>query len=322
MITLLAPHSLILLFVIFFCEVAAQHSWIDWMRRRHVSQVQKTYGTHIDEKIKAKVPAAGGVVFLLIGSGLLLTHMIRGDRAGVIFWSYPILSAMVGLCDDMLKFKNSSSEGLRSLQKFALQATTTGLWFILLALDGKVPALFWGFSIGGWIWPLALFFAVGIQNSVNVTDGLDGLAAGASVVTFVVLASLSPEPYLGSLTGLAVALGFLWHNCHPAQVFMGDAGAHFLAGLMASCAFMGAGGVLVLIPAGTGFGIEMLSVVIQLIAIHGWGRRVFRMSPLHHHFQLLGWPEDRIVVRFLLVHTLCSLLCAAAAQSVVFFFMP
>lgn len=308
--------SLILFTVIFLCELAAQGSWIKWMRRRHVSQVQKAYGTRIDESVKAKVPSMGGVVFLLIGSGMLISAMIQGSAAGICFWSYPLLAAMVGLADDGLKLFSHSSEGLRSMQKFALQVATTVLWFIVLAVYGKIPSLLWNISIGQWIWPFALFFAVGIQNSVNVTDGLDGLAAGCSAVTFCALMILSPENYGGAVVGLAISLGFLWHNCHPAQVFMGDAGAHFLAGLMASCAFMGTGGVLVLIPAGVGLGLEMLSVVIQLVAIHVWGKRVFLMSPIHHHFQLLGWKENQIVVRFWLIHGVLAALCGALIWSV------
>jgi len=306
--------TILMIFFLFACEVAAQRSWIDWMRRRHVSQVQKWYGTHIDEEVKAKVPSMGGVVFLLIGSGMLISSILRGDSLGMAFWSYPLLSALVGLADDLLKFRGRSSEGLRSLQKFALQVVTTLLWFALLAADGVVPALLGGCSIGHWIWPLALFFAVGVQNSVNVTDGLDGLAAGGCLVSFGVLMYLSPDPYYGAAAGIAVSLGFLWHNCHPAKVFMGDAGAHFLAGLMASCAFTGKG-VLVLVPAAAGFGIEMLSVVIQLIAIHGWGKKVFRMSPIHHHFQLLGWPEDRIVIRFWIIHALMALMIIATGNA-------
>ena len=306
--------TILMIFFLFACEVAAQRSWIGWMRRRHVSQVQKWYGTHIDEEVKAKVPSMGGVVFLLIGSGMLISSILRGDSLGMAFWSYPLLSALVGLADDLLKFRGRSSEGLRSLQKFALQVVTTLLWFALLAADGVVPALLGGCSIGHWIWPLALFFAVGVQNSVNVTDGLDGLAAGGCLVSFGVLMYLSPDPYYGAAAGIAVSLGFLWHNCHPAKVFMGDAGAHFLAGLMASCAFTGKG-VLVLVPAAAGFGIEMLSVVIQLIAIHGWGKKVFRMSPIHHHFQLLGWPEDRIVIRFWIIHALMALMIIAAGNA-------
>ena len=306
--------TILMIFFLFACEVAAQRSWIGWMRRRHVSQVQKWYGTHIDEEVKAKVPSMGGVVFLLIGSGMLISSILRGDSLGMAFWSYPLLSALVGLADDLLKVRGRSSEGLRSLQKFALQVVTTLLWFALLAADGVVPALLGGCSIGHWIWPLALFFAVGVQNSVNVTDGLDGLAAGGCLVSFGVLMYLSPDPYYGAAAGIAVSLGFLWHNCHPAKVFMGDAGAHFLAGLMASCAFAGKG-VLVLVPAAAGFGIEMLSVVIQLIAIHGWGKKVFRMSPIHHHFQLLGWPEDRIVIRFWIIHALMALMIIAAGNA-------
>ena len=127
--------AVLMILFLFACEVAAQRSWIGWMRARHVSQVQKAYGTRIDEEVKAKVPSMGGVVFLLIGSGLLMSSVLRGDSEGAAFWSYPILSAAVGLADDLLKFRGRSSEGLRSMQKFALQVATTLLWFVLLALE-------------------------------------------------------------------------------------------------------------------------------------------------------------------------------------------
>lgn len=305
-------------FLIFLCETAAQKAWIGWLRGHHVSQVQKAYGTRIDETVKSKVPSMGGIVFLLIGSGLLISEIIKGSAEGMIFWSYPILSAFVGLTDDVLKYRHTSSEGLRSMQKFIFQAAVTVVWFVILAVNGRTPCLLGRISIGPWIWPFALFFAVGIQNSVNVTDGLDGLAAGCSVITFVSLAFLSADSWNGALTGAALSLGFLWHNCHPAQVFMGDVGAHFLAGLMASTAFMGSGGVLSLIPAAAGFGLEMLSVVIQLTAIHCFGRKVFRMSPVHHHFQLLGWPEDQIVVRFWIIHGLLVFLLSFSLLALFF----
>ena len=310
-------NEVIVFLALIFAEMAAQRSWIAYMKQRHISQVQKAYGTGIDAQVKEKVPSMGGMVFMLIGSGLLLSALISGDRRAVLFWCYPLLSGAVGLTDDLLKYLRHSSEGLTSVRKFLLQVLTTALWFTALALEGQVPALAGSLSWGGWIWPAALFFAIGVQNAVNVTDGLDGLAAGGCALSFAVLMVLSPAgspAFNGALAGCALSLGFLWHNCHPAAVFMGDVGAHFLAGLMASCALLG-DGVLALIPAAFGFGIEMLSVVIQLIAIHGWKRKVFKMSPIHHHFQLLGWPEDRIVVRFWLIHLLGACLCTALYQA-------
>ncbi len=309
--------NLLIFFVVFFGEIAAQRAWIDWMYRRHLTQVQKSYGTRIDEALKEKVPSLGGVVFLLIGSGLMFSSLIQRSSGGVVFWAYPILAASVGLADDFLKFRSHSSEGFSSVQKFAMQAAVTVLWFYLLFVNGSTPTLLGKFALGVWIWPIAFFFAVGLQNSVNVSDGLDGLAAGAAVGTFVALAVISPNTFRGSAVGAALASGFLWHNCHPAQAFMGDAGSHFLAGLMVSCAFLGTGGVLATVPAGFGFGIEMVSVVIQLFAIHVFGRRVFKMTPIHHHFQLLGWPEDKIVVRFWIIHAIGSALCCAVFLALV-----
>ncbi len=308
---ILSSATLLLFTIVFLGEIVAQSAWIDWMYRRHMMQVQKAYGTRIDDAVKAKVPSLGGVVFLLIGSGLVISALIQGSPSGVIFWTYPILAAAVGLADDFLKLQRHSSEGLRSMQKFSMQTAVTIVWFYLLFMNRTLPTLLGNFSIGFWIWPLAFFFAVGLQNSVNVSDGLDGLVAGAAVVSFIALAIISPDAYHGSAVGAGLALGFLWHNCHPAQTFMGDTGSHFLAGLMTSCAFMGQGGVLALIPSGFGFGLEMISVVIQLLAVHIWGKRVFKMSPIHHHFQLLGWQEDKIVVRFWTIHAMCSTLCSA-----------
>ena len=301
-------NAAILFCVAFVSEIAAQTSWISYMKQKHVSQVQKEYGTRIDAEIKEKVPSMGGMVFMLIGSGLLISAIIQGDSSAALFWSYPLLAGAVGLADDMLKYLRHSSEGLTSLRKFFFQAATTCAWFAALALGGFTPPLAGTFFAGAWTWAVALFFAIGVQNAVNVTDGLDGLAAGGSALSFGVLMFLSGRSDVslqGAAVGLALSLGFLWHNSPPATVFMGDVGAHFLAGLMASCAFWG-NGVLSLIPAASGFGIEMLSVVIQLIAIHGFKRKVFRMSPLHHHFQLIGWKEDKIVVRFWIVHLLMS----------------
>ncbi len=307
--------KLILFFALFFCEFSAQRSWISWLHARHVSQVQKAYGTHIDTSVKAKVPAMGGVVFLLIGSGHLISATLKADAASALFWAYPLLCGAVGLTDDLLKFREHSSEGLNSSQKFALQTATALVWFTALALRGRAPALWGRWEIGVWVWPAAFFFAVGIQNAVNVTDGLDGLAAGGCVVSFAVLAFLGSDVCSGATAGAALSAAFLWHNCHPAKVFMGDSGAHFLAGLMVSCAFTGKG-VLALVPAAAGFGVEMLSVVIQLVAIHSFGRKVFLMSPIHHHFQLLGWTEENIVVRFWLIHGLLAALLAAAGTVV------
>ncbi len=300
--------------VILFClEIAAQRSWISAMKRSRISQVQKAYGPGVDREIKEKVPSMGGVVFMLMGSGLLISSILYGDGKAMAFWTYPLLAAAVGLLDDLLKFRSNSSEGLKSLQKLFLQITVTVLWFFQLYSAGLIPPLCMAVSAGPWIWPMALFFAVGVQNAVNITDGLDGLASGCAVLSFAMLMWMSPQgtlPFSGAAVGVALSAAFLWHNIHPAEVFMGDAGAHYLAGLMASCAFAGEG-VLILVPACFGFGLEMLSVLIQLAAIYGFRRRVFLMSPLHHHFQLLGWPENRIVARFWLVHGSGALCCAA-----------
>ena len=161
------------------------------------------------------------------------------------------------------------------------------------------------------------FIGVGLQNAVNVTDGLDGLAAGCSLITFVALLPLTllvgggPIHGMYNVMAICLCLGFLWHNCNPASVFMGDVGAHFLAGLMLSLCIC-SGGLFYIIPACFFFGVEICSVAIQIVAIRRFHRKVFKMSPIHHHFEMSGWKETQIVTRFWIIHLLGVIfLCTA-----------
>lgn len=140
-------------------------------------------------------------------------------------------------------------------------------------------------------------------NAVNVTDGLDGLAAGASAISLLFLGFLVSRGFSAIAIGLSITISFLWHNAYPAKIFMGDSGSHFLGGLLVSVAVCG-GGALFVVPCGALFGIEILSVAIQIVAIRFFGKKVFLMSPVHHHFEILGWNETQIVVRFWIVHLL------------------
>jgi phospho-N-acetylmuramoyl-pentapeptide-transferase len=216
---------------------------------------------------------------------------------------YPALSAFVGLADDFLKSGRRSSEGLRSLQKLFLQIAVTVPWACAAASDGVylLPWLMIGPSIGI---PLLVFLGVGLQNAVNVTDGLDGLAGGAIAISLasVPLWSGTDSAVSAAAIGLAVILAFLWHNANPAQVFMGDVGSHLWAGLLISLC-VEARSLLCIFPMAFIFGVEIVTVAVQIVAIRKFGRKVFRMSPLHHHFELLGWSEPKIVSRFWLAHT-------------------
>jgi phospho-N-acetylmuramoyl-pentapeptide-transferase len=142
------------------------------------------------------------------------------------------------------------------------------------------------------------------MNAVNITDGLDGLAAGSCAISFAgMLFWLRPAGASGAacVTALALAAGFLWHNAHPARVFMGDVGSHFLGGLLVTLCILSEQALLV-IPFGFIMGIEAFSVLIQIFTIRCLGKRVFKMSPVHHHFELAGWSETQVVTRFWLIH--------------------
>jgi phospho-N-acetylmuramoyl-pentapeptide-transferase len=279
--------------------------WIRLVRKWEVRQVEKSYGlsTHLERK--SGTPTMGGVVFpvvlclCLIPFGNLSWETVPG------LLGLPVGAFAVGFTDDWLKFSKRSSEGLKSLEKFALQLFVALPWSAYVLLVNRVE-LFPGISLGPLpAIALLVFCSVGMMNAVNVTDGLDGLAAGASGLSFAALALLPlarPEGFgTASFVGAGICAGFLWHNAHPARVFMGDCGSHFLGGLLVSLCVSG-GGLLLLVPFGFLFGVEIVSVAVQIVAIRGFGRKVFRMSPLHHHFELLGWQETQVVVRFWLVH--------------------
>jgi phospho-N-acetylmuramoyl-pentapeptide-transferase len=197
----------------------------------------------------------------------------------------------------------------------------------------RVPWVGSSFSLGAWFIPLAILVIVGASNAVNITDGLDGLAGGcliaaALAMTVLVYAAGHAQwaaylgvpriPQAGEMTVLAGAmiggvLGFLWFNCHPAQVFMGNTGALPLGGLLGVLAVVARQELLLVVVSGV-FVVEAASVILQ-VGYYKWRRRrLFRCAPLHHHFQLLGWPENKIVVRFWIAAALCALLGTASLK--------
>ena len=263
----------------------------------------------------------GGVVFLLVGLASIFFTTLFSDTTildAALFWVLPFGAAGIGFIDDWMKFTRKSSEGFPSLYKLGAQILLTVPWACWIALSQGI-FLWPGFELPAVVSvPLLVVLSIGVMNAVNVTDGLDGLAAGASLISFIgamLWLPLSTPLLYAALTGCAICSGFLWHNAHPAKVFMGDIGAHFLAGiLVALCVHSRF--LIALFPLGFLFGVEIVSVAIQLISIHFFKRKVFRMSPLHHHFELLGWSETQIVTRFWITHGAGLTLLAIAVNSV------
>lgn len=314
--------SLVILTVVlsFIVGAALQFYWIALQRFFHIRSEQKTYGVGIDVEIKRATPAMGGVVFIVLGLFAVIFDCFLGaSREGFYFWCLPLMGAVVGFADDLIKFSRASSEGLRSLTKLFAQVIVSAIWVAWGQSVGVSFSLWPGFSCPTHIEALlAALAVVTMMNAVNVTDGLDGLAGGMFLLSLIILTWLLPVgsddllryaiAFLFGMTG-----GFLVYNIHPAKTFMGDAGSHFLGCALVALCVRG-GMLLALVPAGFLFGLELLSSAIQIFAIRVFHRKVFRMAPLHHHFQLMGWKETAVTFRFLLFHILAGAVFAACVS--------
>jgi phospho-N-acetylmuramoyl-pentapeptide-transferase len=243
----------------------------------------------------------------------------------------------VGFVDDLLKVRRHRNLGLTARSKFALQVLAAAVGAaVLLALPARYgfhPTLAFPFfkeaviNLGLLYVPFVVLVLVGSSNAVNLTDGLDGLAIGVTLIaastyavfTYVagnrVVASYLQVEYVSGVGEVTVfcaalvgaSLGFLWFNAHPAQVFMGDVGSLAIGAAIGSVAVL-AKQEIVLVLVGGIFVLEALSVMLQVASFKLTGRRVLRMSPLHHHFELVGWAEPKIIVRFWILAILCALL--------------
>jgi phospho-N-acetylmuramoyl-pentapeptide-transferase len=283
---------------------------------------------------KRGTPTMGGVVILtaILGSTLLWANLLNR-----YVWVAMLSTAgfgLIGMWDDWSKIKKR--RGLSARVKFLLQALLTLALLQIVFWQPRVdwqPVLAipffkgWLVNLGWWWFPFALLVVVGASNAVNLTDGLDGLAIGPIVMAggaFAILAYLTGNfraaDYLkilnvrgaGELTVFCAALigaavGFLWFNCHPAEVFMGDAGSLALGGAIGMLAVLTKAELLLPLIGGL-YVVEAGSVIVQVASYKATGRRVFRMAPLHHHYELSGWAEPKIVVRFWIVSFALALL--------------
>ena len=283
---------------------------------------------------KRGTPTMGGVVILtaILGSTLLWANLLNR-----YVWVAMLSTAgfgLIGMWDDWSKIKKR--RGLSARVKFLLQAVLTLALLQIVFWQPRAdwqPVLAipffkgWLVNLGWWWFPFAMLVVIGASNAVNLTDGLDGLAIGPIVMAggaFAVLAYLTGNfraaDYLkilnvrgaGELTVFCAALigaavGFLWFNCHPAEVFMGDAGSLALGGAVGMLAVLTKAELLLPLIGGL-YVVEAGSVIVQVASYKATGRRVFRMAPLHHHYELSGWAEPKIVVRFWIVSFALALL--------------
>jgi phospho-N-acetylmuramoyl-pentapeptide-transferase len=298
--------------IAFLVTVALGSKFIEFLQTRKFGQFVREEGpqTHL---IKAGTPTMGGVVML---TGLLAALLVVARPNVATFATLLLVSAVagIGLYDDWQKISKRRSEGLSARYKFLLLtlavvlADILALRYVGVTQSVVVPVLDRNVVLGSGLVGIAifsiflLFVIAGATNAVNLTDGLDGLAAGAGAIAllaYTAIAFLERQYDVAIICGAMVGaiIGFLWYNAHPADIFMGDTGSLAIGGLLAAAAILTKTELLLPIVAGL-FVLEALSVMIQVVVFKITGRRVFKMAPIHHHFEFLGWEENKVVVRF------------------------
>jgi phospho-N-acetylmuramoyl-pentapeptide-transferase len=282
----------------------------------------KEFGQHIREEGpaghhgKAGTPTLGGLaIFLSICVPFLILSDYRAASVAVL--GTMLAMAALGFVDDVIKLRRRRSLGVSGRTKLLVQALTAiALWITVTEWVGQTDALrlrVVDASIDlGLLYPVLIFLVLaGATNGVNLTDGLDGLAAGCCAIVFLTFTAMTfittGEEDLALLCACLVGacVGFLWFNSFPASVFMGDTGALGLGGAIAALAVLTKTEILLIVIGGI-FVIEALSVAIQVVAFQRFRTRVFLMAPIHHHFELLGWSETKIILRFWIVAAICA----------------
>jgi phospho-N-acetylmuramoyl-pentapeptide-transferase len=297
--------------------------FIRWLVRHNIGQQIREDGPQV-HIAKAGTPTMGGIC--IVGAmvvGFLCAHAVPGvtfSRSGDLVILTLVGATVIGFADDWIKVRHRRSLGLNKRGKFVAQVGL-GVVVSILAVEWAHASTTLSFTrydspglhMGTALWVVwATVIIVASANAVNLTDGLDGLAAGSSTFCFACLAVIGYWQYrhftiyqvhdaldlaLAAVALAGACLGFLWWNAAPARIFMGDTGSLAIgSGLATLCLLMNLDLLLVII--GGLFVIETMSVVIQVVSFRLFGRRVFLMAPVHHHFELLGWPETTVIVRF------------------------
>lgn len=314
--------------------------FINFMKRKQFGQIIRDDGPESHFKKKG-TPTMGGV--FMLGS-IFVTTLICGN-----FFSMPLQITLgvtfsyflLGFYDDYLKVLKKDTKGVSAKGKLAWQFLTAGIALYLMVSQNiintevfipflKAPIL----DLGYWYILFGSIVIVGFSNAVNLTDGLDGLAIGPIMVSAATMGLITYVtghkefsqylylPYfegMGELTVLTAAIigagiGFLWYNSYPAQIFMGDVGSLSLGGTLGTIAVLAKSEFLFVVIGGI-FVIEALSVIIQVASFKTRGVRVFKMAPIHHHFEKLGWPETKVTVRFWIISVCLAILALTTLKT-------
>ncbi|TFE31733.1 phospho-N-acetylmuramoyl-pentapeptide-transferase [Cohnella luojiensis] len=279
--------------------------FIPLLRRLKFGQQVRDDGPESHLK-KSGTPTMGGIIILV---ALTLAFLKFADQ-GPEYWALLIAClgfGLVGFLDDYIKIVFKRSLGLTAKQKLFGQLLFSAIFcFILYQMDHStsvgVPGTDWSVDLGWSYYLLVVIMFMGSTNAVNFTDGLDGLLSGTSALAFgafaiIALEATQPQAAVFSAAVVGAVLGFLVYNAHPAKIFMGDTGSLGLGGGIAAVAILTKTELLLVVIGGV-FVLEMLSVIIQVASFKTRGKRVFKMSPIHHHYELSGWSEWRVVTTF------------------------
>lgn len=264
---------------------------------------------------KAGTPTMGGIIFM-ISTIITMLIIVRhsNDEAMIALYCF-IAFGLIGLIDDLLKIIRKKNEGLTSKQKMLLLVVVAGLIgyysSLKIGTDMMIPFFNRSIDLGIWYVPFIIIYFAATTNSVNLTDGLDGLATSITIVVMTFFALVSNMMFHSTLAIFCAALagallGFLKFNSYKAQIFMGDMGSLALGGAVAAVGMILKLPLLIIIVGGV-YVLEALSVIIQVSVFKATGKRVFKMSPIHHHFELLGWHETKVVAVFSIITVILCL---------------
>ncbi|HEV3480199.1 MAG TPA: phospho-N-acetylmuramoyl-pentapeptide-transferase [Gaiellaceae bacterium] len=303
--------------------------FIDFLRRHEFGQMIREEGP-AGHAVKQGTPTAGGllVVVAMTAPFLALSHW---TAEGLTVYGVTMACAGIGFVDDYIKVHHRRSLGLSGRWKLLLLAgITIAVGLVVYDRDFGtsvyVPVLDWRVQLAFAFYLLLFLILAGAANGANLTDGIDGLAIGVGIIALLTFTAINVFTYIRSsqvaeeqdlaaldqaILGASLiggAIGFLWYNAFPAEVFMGDTGSMAIGGALGGFAIMSQSELLLLLIGGI-FVIEALSVILQVISFRYWGRRIFLMTPIHHHFEMKAWSETKIMVRFWIM---AAILCAAA----------
>jgi len=313
---------------------------IEFLQKLKIGQSIREDGpqTHL---LKSGTPTMGGIFIIF---SVVISMLLWGDYRNIAIWITMgafIAFGAIGFFDDYLKVRRKNSEGLPAWAKLVFQFAVAIAVVLVIYFTGdeRTTELYIPFFKDpvvdmGWLWiPFAVLLVVGESNAVNFSDGLDGLLAGLLIIVFLTLAVLTYitgrvdfseylgipyYPEAGELTVFCLAaagacVGFLWFNAHPAEVFMGDVGSLSLGGVIAVISLITKKEILLLVIGGV-FILEIASVIIQVVSFKLRKKRVFKMAPLHHHYELMGWSETKTVIRFWILGGLFAIIALSTLK--------